>query len=88
MPVRDARSLAHSTLEEMRRLAIRRVEAGEKQTAVADSLEVDRRTVRKWVLAYRKGGPEALASRTAPGREPALNDRQVRHASEYSRSGL
>lgn len=77
MPGRDARSLDHATLEEMRRLAIRRIEAGEKQTAVADSLEVNRRTVRKWIRAYRQRGAEALASRKAPGREPALDDRQV-----------
>jgi transposase len=77
MPRRDARTLDHAVLEEMRRLAIRRIEAGERQTAVADSMEVDRRTVRKWIRAYRDGGAAALASRQAPGRPPSLNEKQV-----------
>lgn len=78
MPERDARSLDHATLEEMRRLAIRRIEEdGESQTAVAKSLEVDPRTVRKWMFAFRSEGAKALASRKAPGRDPKLDDRQV-----------
>lgn len=40
MAKRDARSLDHATLEEMRRLAVKRVgEGGETQVAVARSLE-------------------------------------------------
>jgi transposase-like protein len=55
MGKRDARSLDHATLEEMRRLAVRRVvEGGETQAAVAHSLEVHPVTVAKWVGTYRR----------------------------------
>jgi transposase len=79
MPVmtkRDARSLDHATLEEMRRLAVGRVEAGETQQAVADSLQVHRCSVAKWMIAFRKQGEAALASRKATGPEPKLTRRQ------------
>ena len=50
MAARDARSLDHATLEEMRRLAVKRVlEGRETQAAVARSLEVHPVTVAKWV---------------------------------------
>lgn len=75
---RDARSLDHSTLEEMRRLAVRRVLAGETQRQVARSLEVHRGTVAKWIEWYRSDGDEALASTKATGRPPSLNKRQLR----------
>lgn len=54
---RDARSLDHGTLEEMRRLAVRRVKAGESQRSVAESLEVHPRTVSKWIVAEGSRGP-------------------------------
>jgi transposase len=74
---RDARSLDHTTLEEMRRLAVSRVEAGESQVAVAASLQVHYGTVWKWVAAYRAQGAEALASRPATGRPPTLDEKQM-----------
>ena len=77
MARRDARSLDHGTLEEMRRQAVRRVVAGEPQAAVARSLEVHARTVNKWVQAYRRRGDAALASRKASGRPPTLGARAV-----------
>lgn len=72
---RDARSLDHKTLEEMRRLAVQRVLAGEIQRAVARSLQVNHRTVSKWVAVYRGQGDEGLASRKASGRPPTLSRR-------------
>ena len=74
MSRRDARSLDHGTLEEMRRLAVRRVKAGETQASVAESLEVHPRTVSKWIVAEREAGPEALASRKSSGRPPGLTE--------------
>jgi len=69
---RDARSLDHGTLEEMRRLAVRRVRQGESQRRIAEILEIHPRTVSKWVVAEREGGAEALASRKSSGRPPGL----------------
>ena len=77
MAKRDARSLDHGTLEEMRRMAVRAVLRGETQRAVARRLEVGYQSVCKWCAAYRDGGDEALASRKAPGPEPKLSERQV-----------
>lgn len=76
MGKRDARSLDHATLEEMRRLAVRRVVEGETQEAVAQSVQVHRCTVAKWMRAYRGLGDRGLAARKAPGRPPTLSGRQ------------
>jgi transposase len=73
---RDARSLDHGTLEEMRRLAVRRVKNGESQKSVALGLEVHARTVSKWVVVERKEGAVALASRKATGRPPGLTKKE------------
>ena len=73
---RDARSLDHETLEEMRRLAISRILAGETQREVARSLQVHSQTVWKWVQWYRSEGEGGLASTTATGRPPSLTARQ------------
>jgi transposase len=77
MRKRDARSLDHATLEEMRRLAVKRVVSGEPQRAVARSLDVHWQTIWKWVDRYRSEGEGGLASTTAPGPTPTLSDRQV-----------
>jgi transposase len=73
---RDARSLDHATLEEMRRLAVRRLVAGDTQQAVAASLQVHRCTVARWASTYRDHGAAGIASRTASGRPPTLTPRQ------------
>lgn len=77
MPSRDARSLSHDTLEEMRRLAVRSVMEGASQKDVAEQLDVHHGTVCKWVAMYKVSGDEALASSKAPGPEPKLTDMQV-----------
>jgi transposase len=74
---RDARSLDHATLEEMRRLAVRRVLAGESQGSVARSFEVHPHSVARWMAQHRHGGPEALKARKATGRPPTLTRRQM-----------
>lgn len=73
---RDARSLPHSTLEEMRRLAVSRVLAGEAQVEVAQSLQVNKQTVWKWMEKHRREGDAGLASRKATGRPPTLTAKQ------------
>jgi transposase len=73
---RDGRSLDHATLEEMRRLAIRRIEAGESQADVARSLDMHPASIWKWVAKFRKGGEEALGSTKSSGRPPTLSEKQ------------
>jgi transposase len=77
MAERDARSLDHATLEEMRRLAVKRILDGETQREVARSLEVHFQTVAKWMAWYRSDGEEALSSTPATGRHPTLSERQL-----------
>jgi transposase len=76
MKKRDGRSLDHKTLEELRRLAVARVLAGEEQTAVASSLSVNRTTVVRWMMTYRAKGEDGLAAKRVPGRTPTLTEEQ------------
>lgn len=73
---RDGRSLDHGTLEEMRRLAVRRVLGGETQAAVARSLEMYPSNLARWMAIYREAGEEGLASRKATGRPSTLTKKQ------------
>lgn len=77
MTRRDARSLDHGTLEEMRRLAIRSALSGESLRSVAERLEVHYQTVWKWFSRYQRHGEAALASTKASGPDPKLSDAQV-----------
>jgi transposase len=76
MKKRDARSLDHATLEEMRRLAVNRVLSGESQAEVARSLDVHADTVWKWLEVWRREGEAGLASTKATGRPTSLSVRQ------------
>lgn len=76
MTHRDARSLDHKTLEEMRRLAVQRVLAGEGHGPIGGDLDVHPKTVTKWMSWYRTGGDKALASTKADGRPPKLSGKQ------------
>lgn len=77
MPPRDARSLDHKALEEMRRLAVKRVLEGQLQRAVAAALEVNHHTVSKWMRQWRESGEEGLKSRKASGRPRDLSPKQI-----------
>src|SRR3954467_993949 len=65
-----------AVLEYRRRLAAQRVEDGYSLGDVADFLGVDRRTVRRWVAAFRQHGAAALAALPVPGRPPKLTHTQ------------
>jgi len=72
----DNRSLDHKVLEHMRLLAVDRVRAGEKPSAVAKSFGIYRTSIYKWLRTERKRGREALKSTVAKGPTPKLTDRQ------------
>jgi transposase len=73
----DGRTLDHKTLEEFRRLAVRRViEDDEAPSAVMESLGLCRTTIYRWLRNYQSGGMEALIEKIAQGPEPKLNDKQ------------
>lgn len=72
----DNRSLDHKVLEHMRLLAVERVLAGERPSAVAKSFGIYRTSIYKWLRTQRKRGREALRSTIAKGPTPKLTDGQ------------
>ena len=64
---------------ELKRLAVRRVAAGEDVSAVAAELKVDRRRVYEWQEQVREGGLEALRGTGRP-RKSALDVPPLRSA--------
>lgn len=81
--VNDCRKLDRSTQAHLRKLAIRRVRAGESATAVARSLGFYRTNVYRWLRAYRRGGESALNRRKAPGARPKLTDARKRQVRQW-----
>lgn len=59
-------------LERRRHRAIKLAEEGRQPVEVARIVGVDRRSVRRWNAAYRKGGQVALVAIPASGRPPKL----------------
>lgn len=81
MKKRDARSLSPETQEEIRRQAIRLLKANHKMQEVADRLEVSRKAVHDWKVAYKKGGMKALKAKKQgrpKGTGLTLSDKQQR----------
>jgi transposase len=72
----DGRTLNHQSLEDIRRMAVRRVREGEKPSAVIASYGLCRTTIYKWLRAEAKGGEQALKARKASGRPPVLTQKQ------------
>ena len=79
----DCRKLDRSTQEHLRKLAIRRVLAGESVTDVARSLGFYRTNVYRWLRAYRKNGEAGLNRRKAPGAKPKLTDAQKQRVRKW-----
>lgn len=72
----DGRTLSHEALEHLRKLAVQRVRAGEKPSAIMRSFGFGRTVIYKWLRAAKKGGESALASTKGTGRPSALVARQ------------
>jgi transposase len=77
--IRDGRKLDHQTLEEIRRIAVQRVQNGERPSVVISSFGLCRTTIYKW-LKKAKGrgrGLRALSSRKGTGRPSKLTKKQA-----------
>ena len=59
-------------LEHRRLLAVQRVLEGYSTEEVAEFLDVDPRSVRRWVAAHREAGDAGLLARRTSGRPPKL----------------
>src|SRR5215469_4642946 len=76
--VRDGRTLDHKTLEEIRRMAVERVQEGEPPSAVITSYGFCRTTNYKWLRKVKRGGRgDPLRSSKGTGRPPKLTERGV-----------
>ncbi len=62
-------------LERRRQRAIELLKQGHGPTAIAQRLGVDRRSVRRWKAAYRRGRLAGIAARPAPGRPPRIGEK-------------
>jgi len=72
----DGRTLTHEASEAIRRMAVRRVQEGERPSRVIAAYGLCRTTIYKWLRAARRGGEAALASRKGTGRPAKLTSRQ------------
>lgn len=59
-------------LERRRQRAMALLDEGLAPVEVAKRVGVDRRSVRRWKAAHRRGGRRALKAKPAPGRPPKL----------------
>lgn len=74
---RDGRKLDHKTLEELRRIAIRRVmEDKESPSKVARDFGFCRNYLYPWLNKFKEGGWEALCEKIAEGPAPKLTEKQ------------
>ena len=67
-------------LERRRLLAVDRLLEGYTTNEVAEFLEIDPSSVRRWRVAYRRRGVEGLAARPTPGRPCKLTRTQEKVA--------
>jgi len=75
---RDGRTLDHKTLEEIRRMAVARVQEGEKPSGVIASFGFSRTVIYKWIKAAAGPGRglRALRAKRATGRPRSLTPAQ------------
>lgn len=72
----DGRTLTHEASEAIRKLAVRRVQEGERPSEVIRAYGLCRTTIYKWLRAAKRGGVQALVARKASGPPRKLNPRQ------------
>src|SRR5436305_1169460 len=88
-PVLPDRSLARAGFipndwREWRRLRVLQLkQRGWRQRDIAAALGASEVSVSRWLSRARKGGPEALLSRPAPGHPPKLSPAQRRLIPEF-----
>jgi transposase len=68
MPHRDARSLDHKTLAEIRTRAVEQVQAGESPETIIRALGFSRSCIYTWLARYRAAGWAGLQAKALAGR--------------------
>ena len=74
----DGRSLSPQVMEEIRKRAVERVQAGESPEVVIRTLGFVRACIYNWLARYRAGGWDALKTGKGPGRPRKLNGSQFK----------
>ena len=74
----DGRKMSHQALEEVRKLAVARVQAGESPEAVVQVLGFNRATIYRWLAAFHGGGEDALRAKPLHGRPKILSEKQMK----------
>lgn len=81
---RDGRKLDHKTLEELRRIAVRRViEDKESPSRVAADFGFCRNYLYPWLTRFKAGGWDALCEKIAEGPEPKLSEKQLQQVRRW-----
>lgn len=81
---RDGRKLNHKTLEERRRIAVRRViEDKESPSQVAADFGFCRNYLYPWLSKFKAGGWDALCEKIAAGPEPKLTEKQCQQVRRW-----
>jgi transposase len=73
----DGRKLSHEALEQLRKVAVQRVQNGESPEEVIRSLGFARSCIYEWLAAYRSGGWDALRAKKLFGRPKKLGGKQI-----------
>jgi transposase len=73
----DGRKLDHKVLEAIRKRAVQQVLDGKSAEDVAEALDMNPRTMYRWLEQYHYGGWDALKAKPVPGRPPKLNASQM-----------
>src|SRR5690606_13514129 len=71
--IMDARHLSRQTLEELRKLAVQRVQDGISPERVTQVLGFSSPCIYRWLNIYKAKGMEGLNSHPAPGKQPKLD---------------
>lgn len=81
---RDGRQLDHKTLEELRRIAVRRViEDHESPSQVARDFGFCRNYLYPWLSKFEEEGWDALCEKIAQGPEPKLTEQQCQQVRRW-----
>jgi len=74
----DGRKLPRDAKEQIRIAAIKRIANGESPDSVAKGMELNRRTVYRWLEKYHYGGLDALKKKPIHGATPKVNAKQMK----------
>lgn len=79
----DGRSYPHEVLEHYRFRTIELLKEGKKVNDIAHFFGVNRVSVSRWVIAYKRNGKKALLSKKAPGPSYKLTEKEMKEMIKF-----